>query len=145
MNNKDTSIQVGKVSWIVAQAIKDACVEVITHVPGFGANQIYNSICQISNKRHPISFNEEVGYTIAHGASMVGTRAATIFKSHGFIKASNSVFDSLYTDVSAGFVNIVIDDQEGTHSDCIIDIESYFQGIGIPYQKLETKSIYDDI
>ena len=59
---------------------------------GFGVNEVlahYNSLNQTLN---PNSFHDEVAYSIAHEASLAGTRAATLTKSHGLIKRTEKFF-----------------------------------------------------
>lgn len=133
------------VSDAIGYALKDLGVEVITHVPGYGASEAFQSYNQINMKRFPISFHEEVAYTISHGASIVGKRSACLIKAQGFAKAANSVIDSLYTSISAGFVTIIFDDKTGAHSDNIMEIEKLLRGMVFPYIKAEMDAIYDDI
>jgi TPP-dependent indolepyruvate ferredoxin oxidoreductase alpha subunit len=118
---------------------------VVTHVPGYGANQTFEAINKLSEVHIPVSFNEEVAFTIAHGASLVGVRAATLFKSHGFVKAGNSVVDSLPAGSSAGFLNVIFHDREGKHSDSIFNISSYLEGIGVPYRGLDPGAAYRQV
>lgn len=106
---------------IAAQATVDAGAGVVTHVPGFGCTRIFEEIRAISGVRHPISFHEETAYPLAHGAALVGRRAAVLIKTHGLAKAANSVTDSLSAGSTAGFVVLVADDKLGKHSDNILD------------------------
>ena len=117
---------------IIAKAVIDSGASVITHVPGHGINLI---------DKHIVSYNEEVAYTIAHGAAMAGSRAATVFKSHGFVKAGNSVLDSLFAGTTAGFVNIITHDKHGEHSDSIFDIRSYLNGIDFPIYEITSDNL----
>lgn len=134
-----------KVSDAIANALKDLGVNIVTHVPGYGASEAFQSYNQINMKRSPISFHEEVAYTISHGASITGKRSACLIKAQGFAKAANSVIDSLYTSLSAGFVTIIFDDKSGSHSDNILEIEKLLRGIMFPYINAEAEIIYDDI
>ncbi|MEN8193954.1 MAG: thiamine pyrophosphate-dependent enzyme [Bacteroidota bacterium] len=129
----------------IGHALKDLGVDIVTHVPGYGASETFQSYNTINFKRSPISFHEEVAYTIAHGASIVGKRAACLIKAQGFAKAANSVIDSLYTSITAGFVTIIFDDKKGTHSDSVLEIEKLLKGMAFPYKKAETEIIYDDL
>ena len=130
---------------IIARALHDAGVKVATYVPGHGATQVFSAYCRISGQEHPVSFHEEVAYTIAHGASMVGARAVSLMKAHGFSKAGNSVLDSLYAGTTAGFVTIIFDDKAGTHSDSILDLAAYLDGIGIPHRVGTGERIYQEV
>jgi TPP-dependent indolepyruvate ferredoxin oxidoreductase alpha subunit len=134
-----------KLSEIIARALHDAGVKVATYVPGHGATQVFSSFCQLSNREHPISFHEEVAYSIAHGASLAGARAVSLMKAHGFAKAGNSVLDSLYAGTTAGFVTIIFDDRAGAHSDSILDLAAYLDGIGIPHRVGTVETIYQDV
>ncbi|HOF42150.1 MAG TPA: hypothetical protein PLD73_18935, partial [Candidatus Hydrogenedentes bacterium] len=78
-----------------ALALQDAGVKVVTHVPATGATAVFDAYCGLAGKRPAYSFNEEVAYTVAHGAALAGVRSAAVLKSHGLAKASNSVIDSL--------------------------------------------------
>jgi len=93
------------VAQIIARAIYDAGATVVTNVPGFGCTQVFDAFREISPCNHPNSFHEEVAYSIAHSASLVGRRSATLIKAHGFAKAANSVVDSLIVGTMAGTVS----------------------------------------
>jgi TPP-dependent indolepyruvate ferredoxin oxidoreductase alpha subunit len=134
-----------KLSEIVAQALYDAGAAVTTYVPGYGGTEVFAKFCEFTHRKHPISFNEEVAYSIAHGASLAGVRASSLMKAHGFVKAGNSVIDSLYAGTTAGFVTIIFNDKEGAHSDSILDIAAYLDGIGIPYRSGDPETIYQDV
>ncbi len=95
------------VSAILARALLDAGAAVVTHVPGHGATEVFAAFCELDGKQHAISFHEEVAYPIAHGASLLGQRAATVIKAHGLVKAANSVLDSLSAGTTAGFLVVV--------------------------------------
>ena len=129
----------------IGHALKDFGVDVVTHVPGYGASEAFLSYNTINFKRSPISFHEEVAYTIAHGASITGKRSACLIKAQGFAKAANSVIDSLYTSITAGFVTIIFDDKTGKHSDSVLEIEKLLRGLVFPYIKAESENIYDDL
>ncbi len=129
----------------IAHALKDLGVDVVTHVPGYGASEAFSSYNTINFKRFPISFHEEVAYTISHGASIAGKRSACLIKAQGFAKAANSVIDSLYTSLTAGFVTIIFDDKTGKHSDSVMEIEKLLRGMVFPYIKAESENIYDDL
>ena len=134
-----------KVSDAIGLALNDLKVETVTSVPGYGGSAVLQSYNILGNKRFAISFHEEVAYTIAHGASILGKRCTSLMKAHGFIKAANSAVDSLYTSINAGFVTIIFDDKSGKHSDNILEIEPILKGMYFPYKVGKTASIYDDV
>lgn len=133
------------VSDAIGHALKDLGVDIVTHVPGYGASEAFSSYNAVTLKRLPMSFHEEVAYTISHGASIVGKRSACLIKAQGFAKAANSVTDSLYTSITAGFVTLIFDDEKGTHSDNVLEIEKLLRGIAFPYIKAESEVIYDNL
>jgi TPP-dependent indolepyruvate ferredoxin oxidoreductase alpha subunit len=131
----------------IAKLLYSLGVSVVTHVPGYGGSETFAAVQKIYNKDFPISFHEEVAYTVAHGAALVGKRAASIMKTHGFAKATNSIVHSLYAGTTAGLVTFLFDDPEGAHSDNILDIEPIVAGTGVPYKIVTpgdlSTSIYD--
>jgi len=133
------------VSELIAQALLDINVGVINYVPGFGGTAVYRSLAEKTGKPGFISFHEEVAYTVAHGASLMGTRAALLCKTHGIMKAGNSVSDSLMCGTTAGLVVIIAEDKGGTHSDSIIETKPFLDGIGMPNFWSRPEKIYDDI
>jgi TPP-dependent indolepyruvate ferredoxin oxidoreductase alpha subunit len=135
----------GTVAEAIAHALNDLGVKVTTHVPGYGGSETFQSIKNISMKNHPISFNEEVAYSIAHGAGIVGQRSVLLTKSQGFVKAGNAVTDSLYIELTAGFVTIIFEDKIGDRSDNIMDIEPILQGFFFPYEVADESNIYNDV
>lgn len=134
-----------KASQAIGLAMLDSGVGVATYVPALGATEIYCDCCAISGQEQTASFHEEVAYTIAHGAALAGRRASAVLKAHGFIKAGNSVSDSLYSGTNAGFVSIVVDDRNGIQSDSIVDTPAFLKGIGIPYKIAGVERIYRDV
>jgi len=129
----------------IGHALKDLGVDIVTNVPGYGASEAFQSYKKISMKQSPISFHEEVAYTISHGASIVGKRSACLIKAHGFAKAANSVIDSLYTKITAGFVTIIFDDKVGSHSDNVMETEALLHGMSFPYSTGKLDTIYLDV
>lgn len=134
-----------KASQAIGLAMLDSSIEVATYVPALGATEIYYDYCAVSGQKPSISFHEEVAYTIAHGVALAGRRASAVLKTHGFIKAGNSVSDSLYSGTNAGFVSIVVDDRKGIQSDSIVDTSAFLEGIGIPHKIGDVENIYCDI
>ncbi len=129
----------------IAYALQDLEVNILTHVPGYGGTETFESYKKINMRNPQISFHEEVAYTICHGASIVGKRSACLIKAQGVAKAANSVVDSLYTSVTAGFVTFIFDDNIGSHSDNIMEIEALLKGLSLPYIIADTITIYDDV
>jgi TPP-dependent indolepyruvate ferredoxin oxidoreductase alpha subunit len=133
------------VSDIIARAIDDSGAGVVTYVPGYGGSAIYRAYRKIKEEPVFISFHEEVAYTVAHGAAVTGTRAACLFKTHGIMKAGNSISDSLLCGTNAGLVVIVCEDHGGTHSDSIIEAKPFLEGIGMPNFHSSPASVYEDV
>jgi TPP-dependent indolepyruvate ferredoxin oxidoreductase alpha subunit len=133
------------VAQIIAHALVGAGADVVTHVPGFGGTEVFEALCMISGRKHHLSFHEEVAYSIAHGAGIVGSRSATLIKAHGLVKAANGVVDSLSAGTTGGFVIIVFDDKLGGHSESIFNIEDVVHGLGIPYRVPSIQNIYREV
>ncbi|MGK9368836.1 thiamine pyrophosphate-dependent enzyme [Melioribacter sp. Ez-97] len=129
----------------LGQALYDNGVDAVTFVPGYGASETFVSYNEIAGKIGKISYHEEVAYTIAHGAAITGKRAALLCKSHGVMKAANSITDSLYTSPAAGLVLFVFEDHTGKHSDNILDIRPFLSSLKIPVIKTDKTKIYDDV
>jgi len=134
-----------KVSTAIAQALTDLGVNTITNVPGFGGSEVLEDYKILAQKNTPISFNEEVAYTIAHGSSIAGVRSAAIMKTQGLAKAANSIVDSLYTDITAGFVVFVFDDKSGRHSDNIMEPIPFLKGLALHHKYAESDNIYQEV
>jgi TPP-dependent indolepyruvate ferredoxin oxidoreductase alpha subunit len=131
---------------VIAEALRDVAVRVVTNVPGFGGTQVFDAFGTITNDtHHAVSFHEEVAYTIAHGAGLVGVRSATLLKAHGLAKAANSVVGSLSAGVRAGFVVLVFDDKEGVHSDSILDTAALLEGLRVPWQEGKPSHLYRQV
>ncbi|RPJ60951.1 MAG: hypothetical protein EHM12_05730, partial [Dehalococcoidia bacterium] len=131
----------GTVSVAIARAVLDAGVKVVTYVPGHGANEVFADLELFSKVQNPVSFNEEVAYSMAHGAALTGTRSVTLLKSLGLAKAGNSVSDSLYSGTTAGFLTVIFHDSSGESSESIFDTETFLRGIGIPYEVADIPDI----
>jgi TPP-dependent indolepyruvate ferredoxin oxidoreductase alpha subunit len=129
----------------IAQALIDLGVDILTHVPGFGGSEVFQAYNEMARKRLPLSFHEESAFTIAHSASICGKRSAAIIKAHGFMKAANSISDSLYSEISAGLVILIFEDSSGKHSDSIFEIIPILQGMSIPFFQSKIDVLYDDV
>ncbi len=134
-----------KASEAIAMAMQAAGAKVATCVPSHGATDIFYGYCSLLSLDPIFSFHEEVAYTVAHGAALAGKRAFTSLKTHGFIKAGNSIIDSLYSGTAAGFVCVVVNDRQGVQSDSIVDTEAFVKGIGIPYKAANVENVYRDV
>ena len=133
------------VSKAISYALVDLDVTTVTHVPGCGASDTFFEFKQLINHNLFTSFNEEVAYTVSHGSGITGKRAACIIKTHGLLKAANSVNDSLYTSITAGFVTILFDDKTGKSSDNILEIEPILKGLAAPHKIADPENIYNDL
>lgn len=129
----------------IAQALIDLGVEIVTHVPGYGGSETFQAFNELSMKNNRYSFHEEAAFTISHGASICGKRSASLMKAHGFMKAANSVIDSLYSEINAGFVTIIFEDKSGKHSDNILEIIPILQGFPMNFVQSTTATIYNDV
>ncbi len=136
---------VNKAVIAIAHAIEDSDTEIITHVPGLGGTEVFETINQTRKNNLLPSFHEEVAYTIAHSASLVGQRSVSLIKTHGIAKAANSVTDSIYIGNKAGFLIFVFDDKRGLHSDSILDAKKLLKGLRIPFVIPEYRNIYEEI
>ncbi len=130
-------------SSIIARALRDAGVKLLTSVPGFGATQIFDAWRR--DFGGGFFYHEEVAFSVAHGAALTGLRAATAVKAHGFVKAMNSIMDALIAGTTAGLLVIVPEDKSGIHSDCILDIFPILHGMKIPVVDLEGGATYDKV
>jgi TPP-dependent indolepyruvate ferredoxin oxidoreductase alpha subunit len=133
------------VSDIISRALIDSAVSVVTYVPGYGGSAIFRAYSGMKGGPVFISYHEEVAYTVAHGAAVTGNRAACLFKTHGIMKAANSVSDSLLCGTNAGLVVIICKDHGGTHSDSIIEAKPFLEGIGIPNFFTSPATVYEDV
>lgn len=129
----------------IAQALIDLGVQVVTHVPGYGGSEVFQAYNEATQKRLQYSFHEEPAYTISHSASMLGKRSAALMKVHGIAKAANSVVDSLYTEITAGFVTLLFEDRSGKHSDSILEAAPILDGLSMPFKIAKTENLYDDV
>ncbi len=134
-----------RVDKAVAWALQDAGVRVVTHVPATGATTVFDAYNELMGAVPSYAFNEEVAFTMAHGAALAGVRSAAVIKSHGLAKAANSVIDSLTLGTTAGFVAIVLDDPAGRHSDNIFGLEEFLKGTAMPFKKAGRDTIYADL
>lgn len=70
------------VATVIARGLEDAAAQVVTNVPGFGGTQVFEAWSRRREQGGVVSFHEEVAYAVAHGASLVGARSATLLKAH---------------------------------------------------------------
>lgn len=129
----------------IAQALIDLGVDVVTHVPGYGGSETFLAFNELSMRNNKYSFNEEAAYTISYSASICGKRSASLMKAHGLMKAANSVVDSIYSEITAGFVTIIFEDKSGKHSDSILEISPILKGFPIRFFQSTASTIYDDV
>jgi TPP-dependent indolepyruvate ferredoxin oxidoreductase alpha subunit len=115
----------------IAKTLRRSHVRLVTAVPGHGATQTYAAWQQGSDASPPFSYHEEVAVGMAHGASLLGHRAAVLLKAHGFLKAANAIADSLATGTTAGLLFVVFHDPTGAHSDSVLEIEGAARDLGL--------------
>ena len=121
----------------IAKHLQLAKVTLLTHVPGSNGTSIFEAFYQGMEQSVQISFHEEVAFTMAHGAALSGKRACCVIKSHGFIKAGNSVLDAKYAGTTAAFVILVLEDEAAQHSDCKFEIRPFLKSFEIPFRELK--------
>ncbi len=130
---------------VIAQALIDLGVKIVTYVPGHGASEVYDSYNLKAQKMPILSFHEETAFSIAHGGSIVGSRTAVLLKAQGFMKAANAVTDSQYAKNCAGFVTFIFDDTVGSNSDNILEINPILKGMYFPFKVVTAETLYEDI
>lgn len=100
----------------VAQALaataRSAGVELVTHVPGFGASQTFAEF-----EGALPGYHEEVALGMCLGAALTGHPALCLIKMHGLLKAANALVCGMSAGVSAACVIVIFDDPTGGHSD----------------------------
>ena len=128
-----------------AAALLDAGARVVTSVPATGVAQLYDAYCLLGKLPPFFSYHEEVAYTAAFSAALNGVRSAAVLKSHGFAKAANSVVDSLACGVTAGFVVLIVEDEDGHTSDCLFDLDRFVEGTRIPCRTPAPGELYPRI
>jgi TPP-dependent indolepyruvate ferredoxin oxidoreductase alpha subunit len=131
------------VAEVIARILVAHDIELVTHVPGHGGTQTFDAYNRIAAHKQPMSFHEEVAYSIAHGAALTGTRSACLVKTHGIAKAMNSVLDSLSCGTTAAFITILFEDKTGKHSDNIFEIAPILDGARVPYMITSPESIQE--
>lgn len=119
----------------IARTLVACGVDVATCVPGFGATQAFNALANIRAAPTPFSFHEEVAFNVAHGAALVGTRAAFLTKTHGLFKAANAFYDALTSGTTAALVVLVFEDKDGSHSDNIVEVAPFLDAAGVPWAR----------
>jgi hypothetical protein len=95
---------------VIAVALIKAGVKVVTNVPGSGGNEVFAAYRKISGKsrrshsmkRWPIHWPTELLWWEPD--------LPLLFKSHGLVKAGNSIIDSLCAGTTAGLLIIVFND-----------------------------------
>lgn len=119
----------------VAHTLRRSHVRLATAVPGHGATQTYAAWQHQHDAALPFSYHEEVAVGMAHGAALLGHRAAVFVKAHGFLKAANAIADSLAAGTTAGLVYLVFHDATGAHSDSVLEIEGTARALGLPVHR----------
>jgi len=120
----------------VARGLLDGGVEFATAYPGFHAHDLARLLGV-----EAFSVNEKNALAVAWGASLAGTRSATVFKNVGLNDAADPFVNACVLGVRAGLVLVVLDD---------IDVEqSQIQQDSRPYAEfpcslwLEPRSVSD--
>ena len=129
----------------LAHALHDGGVQVVTHVPGHGATEVFGVVSDLVPGPHRPSFHEEVAFGVAHGAALMGARSAVLIKAHGLAKAANAMVDALSAGTTAGLVVIVFDDPQGVRSDSIFDAGALVRGLGVPSDVATPGNAYERV
>jgi len=129
----------------IARVLAALNVDIVTNVPGSGSENILANYNLITGNEQPISFHEEVAFTIAHSGAILGKRSACLIKSHGLVKAGNSVMDAMSCGTNAGMVSFILSDKLGSHSDNIFDVEPFMDGLQLPFFRLKKENIFSSI
>lgn len=115
----------------IAQALyrvaSGAGVRLTTHVPGFGASQVFQHF-----QESEMSYHEEVALGMALGSALVGRPALCLIKMHGLLKAANALVCGLSAGVSAACVIVIFDDPSGGHSDNQLPTLAMLEALEIP-------------
>ncbi len=127
----------------LAQAVADADVRTVTFVPGFGASETFEAVRRRLGRELPLSFHEEVAFSVAFGSALRGRRAVALVKTHGLLKAANAVAAALSCGTTAAMSLWVFDDPEGRHSDNILDAEVILNGLGLSWTRLPASGARD--
>lgn len=130
---------------IIASTLHEHGVVPLTWTPALGVTEIMDAYNEISTVSSLYSFNEETAYTIAHGGAMYGSFAASIIKTHGLLKAANTVSDSLFVELDGAMVLVVIDDRDGIRSDSIIFADRVLPGLEMPFVVSRADTVRSDI
>jgi TPP-dependent indolepyruvate ferredoxin oxidoreductase alpha subunit len=119
----------------IADTLRRSHVRLTTAVPGHGATQTYEAWQREQGSAAPFSYHEEVAVGMAHGAALLGHRAAVLLKAHGFLKAANAIADSLAAGTTAGLLLVVFHDPTGAHSDSVLEIEGAACELNLPVHR----------
>lgn len=130
---------------LIGHIFSNLQIAVVSNVPGSNSSVVFEAYNRINKKDFKISFHEEVAFTIAHAAALVGKRSACLIKTHGLVKAGNSAIDALSCGTTAGFVTFAFSDKKGSHSDNIFDVIPFLKGLSIPYFILERNNLFQQI
>lgn len=133
------------VAEVIADTLRRSHVRLVTAVPGHGATQTYAAWQRGSDPRPSFSYHEEVAVGMAHGASLLGHRAAVLLKAHGFLKAANAIADSLAAGTTAGLLFLVFHDPTGAHSDSVLEIEGVARELGLSVHRPDLEEAPSEI
>jgi hypothetical protein len=68
----NAALVTARIDRAVAWALQDVSATVVTHVPATGATAIFDAYNELMGTPPCYAFNEEVAYTLAHGAALAG-------------------------------------------------------------------------
>lgn len=127
----------------LALTLHEAGVRIATYVPGFGATQAAAAFVKLAPESR-LSFHEEVAFSIAHGASFSGQRAAFFTKTHGLYKSANALADTLACGVGAALVVVAADDPVGAASDSVLEALPLVRALRLPHRTTDAARIAED-
>jgi len=122
-----------KLEDIITQSLIHHHFKTVVNVPGFGGTQVNEKLVQNESLNASIAFNEEAAYSITIGASIYGTRSATLVKTHGLAKMMNALCSSLSTGTNFANLIFAFDDSAGKSSDNIFDAKRMIEGSECPH------------
>jgi len=120
-----------KLAEALVQVARSAGVRLATHVPGYGASQVFAAWGGRG------SYHEEVALGMALGSAMAGHPSLCLIKMHGLLKAANALVCGLSAGVSAACVIVVFDDPAGGHSDNQLPTRAMVEALEVPWSSAE--------
>ncbi len=109
----------------VAMGLTDGGVKYTTNYPGFNSQNIFKAM-----GGGEISTNESLACEMAYGASLAGTRSATMMKNTGLSSCADIFIHTVFAGVNSGMVLVICDDLETVSSPERQDSRPFFDFYG---------------